>query len=389
MSESPRAPFPHVRVRGDYRERGRQYGEQAHDRVQVSLAAYERVFAHYAGWDWSKVRREAARHVPAIEALESGYLEEMRGIAAGAGVEFEDILALNVRTEVMLAAKARQALGQANAPGECSSFFLMPQVTASGHTLLGQNWDWLAHCYDSVVVLEVAQQGKPDFVTVVEAGLLCKVALNSSGVGLATNTLVTADDRGEEGIPYHVVLRAIIDCDSLNEVLATVQRMVRSSSANYLVAHRDGVGINLETAAGDFTGVYFLLPERGVILHTNHFLSPRFERTEVSLWVMPDSAVRLARCRAALESARRPFELQDIRRMLSDHADYPNGVCAHPDERDHPQERGATIASLIMDLDEQRLWLADGNPCETPYRELDYSEFLAKGSPVRPAKQSE
>lgn len=42
-----------------------------------------------------------------------------------------------------------------------------------------------------------------------------------------------------------------------------------------------------------------------------------------------------------------------------------------------------TIASLITDLDERRLWLADGNPYETPYRELDYRELLAKSSPMR------
>ena len=382
MDESSKLHYPHVRVRGDYGERGRQYGEAAHDRVHFSLQAYERVFSHYAGWDWGQVCREAMRHIPAIETLEPGYLEELRGIAEGAGVEFEDILALNVRTEVMFSARARQAMKTSEAPAECSSFLFMPQVMANGHTLVGQNWDWLVHCYDTLVVLEVEQERKPDFVTVVEAGLLCKVAMNSSGLGLATNALVTADDRGEEGIPYHVVLRAIVDCDSVTDVLATVQKMTRSSSANYLVAHGDGVGVDIESAPGDFSRVYVLLPEHGVILHTNHFLSPRFDRTEISLWAMPDSAVRLARCGAALEGASRPFAVGDIQRMLADHADYPNGVCAHRDERDHPQEQGATIASVIMDLDERGLWLTDGNPCKMPWRRLDYGELLAKPSPL-------
>jgi hypothetical protein len=30
-----------------------------------------------------------------------------------------------------------------------------------------------------------------------------------------------------------------------------------------------------------------------------------------------------------------------------------------------------------MDLGERRLWLADGQPCQTPYRELDYGTLLA------------
>ena len=35
------------------------------------------------------------------------------------------------------------------------------------------------------------QDDGPDFVTVVEAGLLAKTGMNSSGIGLATNALVT------------------------------------------------------------------------------------------------------------------------------------------------------------------------------------------------------
>ncbi len=36
-----------------------------------------------------------------------------------------------------------------------------------------------------------------------------------------------------------------------------------------------------------------------------------------------------------------------------------------------------------MDLDARRMWIADGQPCTNTYRELDYSAFLSKPSPVR------
>jgi hypothetical protein len=35
-----------------------------------------------------------------------------------------------------------------------------------------------------------------------------------------------------------------------------------------------------------------------------------------------------------------------------------------------------------MDLGTQQMYLADGNPCTAPYRQLGYREFLAKRSPV-------
>ena len=101
--------FPHVSVSGTAHERGRQYGMQAADRVRRSIAAYADVFAHYAQWDWARVTEEARRYVPAVEDFGPTYLEEMRGIADGAGVAFDDVMAINVRTEVMYAAKARSA----------------------------------------------------------------------------------------------------------------------------------------------------------------------------------------------------------------------------------------------------------------------------------------
>ena len=66
-----------------------------------------------------------------------------------------------------------------------------------------------------------------------------------------------------------------------------------------------------------------------------------------------------------------------LQQAFADHAGHPYGVCSHPDPTDPPVDQAATIASLVMDLDERRLWLSDGNPCETPYRELDLSGLLA------------
>jgi len=372
--------FPHVRVQGKPRERGRQYGEQARERIGRSIDAYRDVFQHYAGWSWSKVTREARRYEEPIAAYGATYVEELRGIAEGAGVDFEDVLAINVRTEVMFAARARDA---ARAAGECSAFCVLPEASADGHTLIGQNWDWQLHCYDTTVVLEVQREDGPDFVTVVEAGLLAKTGFNSSGIGLATNTLVSDADAGKPAVPFHVSLRAILDCETLSDALAALQRSPRSSSANYLVAHRDGIALSAEATPGDFSQLHLLFPTQGALLHTNHFVSPDFSLKDVSLWLIPDSPLRLERLRAAVAAARPGLSIGDFQQMLTDHANYPSGVCCHPDSRDHPQEQGATIASILMDLDTRRMWLADGPPCQAPYRELDYAEFLAKPSPLR------
>lgn len=384
-------PFPHVKVRGGPFDRGRAYGEQARDRIAVSISAYRDVFRAYAGWDWDQVRREAALYLSPITTYDERYVEEMRGIAEGAGVDLEDVLSINVRTEVMFAAKARaaEAAGRDGADGarqgECSAFAVLPPSSANGHTLVGQNWDWLLHCFDTVVVLEAEQDEGPNFVSVVEAGLLAKTGMNSSGLGVATNALVTDDDRGEPAIPYHVLLRAFMDCETMSDAFAAAQRAPRSSSANYLLAHRDGIAVDIEAAPGDFSRLFLLFPQEGVLLHTNHFLSPAFDRKDVSLWVMPDSPFRLERLGTAVAGARDGLSLEAFGGFLGDHANFPSGICCHPDARMEQHDQGATVASVLMDLDERRVLVADGHPCTVPYRELDVGDLLRKPSPVREA----
>lgn len=375
--------FPHVRVEGGHRERGRQYGEQARDRVRRSIEAYDEVFSHYAGWRWDDVRNEAHRYVEPVERFDPRYLEEIRGIAEGAGVAFEDILGINVRTEVMFAAKARAAEAEGRRVDGCSAFAVLPEASDTGHTLIGQNWDWLLHSFDTVVVLEAKQDDGPDLVTIVEAGLLAKTGMNSSGIGLTTNALVTDRDEGAPGIPYHLVLRAMLDAENTSDAYAVAQRGFRSSSANYLVASEDGVAVDVEAEPGDFSRLLLNFPSGGVLLHTNHFVSPAFDGKDVSLWVMPDSPFRLERLRSAVDAAGRKLRIEDFQTFLSDHANYPSGVCCHPDARMHELDQGATVASVLMDLDARRMWIADGHPCTNPYRELDYSAFLSKPSPLR------
>ncbi len=375
--------FPHVRVEGGHRERGRQYGEQARDRVRRSIEAYDEVFSHYAGWRWDDVRNEVRRYVEPIQSFDARYLEEIRGIAEGAGVAFEDVLGINVRTEVMFAAKARKAEAEARRVDGCSAFAVLPEASDSGHTLMGQNWDWLLHSLDTVVVLEATQDEGPDFVTIVEAGLLAKTGMNSSGIGLTTNALITDQDEGVPGIPYHLVLRAMLDAENMSDAYAAVQRRFRSSSANYLVASDDGIAVDIEAAPGDFERLFLGFPTGDVLLHTNHFVSPAFDGKDVSLWVMPDSPFRLQRLRCAVDAAGRKLRIDDFQTFLSDHANYPSGVCCHRDARMDELDQGATIASVLMDLDARRMWIADGHPCSSPYRELDYSAFLSKPSPVR------
>jgi isopenicillin-N N-acyltransferase-like protein len=208
--------------------------------------------------------------------------------------------------------------------------------------------------------------------------------MNSSGIGLVTNALVSDADVGAPGIPYHVALRAMLDAENISDAYAALQRGFRSSSANYLLAHVDGLAVDIEAAPGDFDELYLTFPSDGVLVHTNHFLSTRFSGRDVGLWVMPDSPFRLARIASAV-AGRSSLSIDTFREALADHANHPSGVCCHPDPRFDRLDQGTTVASILMDLDTATMWVADGHPCTAPYRALEYAAFLSRPSPVATA----
>jgi isopenicillin-N N-acyltransferase-like protein len=378
--------YPTIIVHGGPSERGCQYGEQARARVRRSVEAYDEVFAHLAGWDREKVREEAARFRAPIAAHGKKYLEEIAGIAAGAGVDELDVLAINVRTEIMFAATARDAEKLRKLPPECSAFAALGSRTGDGRMLVGQNWDWLAHAFDTTVVLEAHQDDGPDYVTIVEAGLLAKAGMNSAGVPLATNALVCDADVGAPHVPYHVLLRSILDAEAVADALAALQRGPRASSANYLLADADGVAIDVEAAPGDFSRLFVGYPDRDLILHTNHFKNPGWDGRDVSLVAMPDSPFRLARLEQLVGNHDGPLDRVFWAQTLGDHAMRPFGVCCHPDPRATvAAEEYATVMAVIMDPAARAMWIASGNPCEAAFEHLDLSDALAKPSAVRPA----
>lgn len=375
--------YPRVQAAGSPHELGLQYGRAARARIRRSVEAYAAVFRHHARMDWATARRTAQTSAPFIRDYDATALAQLEGMAEGAGLEVEDLLALNLRSEVMfggaLPGGARRDAGTPGgaAPGgapppvaECTAAVALPEATVDGHTLLAQNWDWLTHTRDTTVVLEAHPDDGPVYVTVVEAGLLAKSGMNAHGVGVVTNTLVSDRDAGKPGVPYHVVLRSLLHAVTVSDALARMYRATRSSSANYLVASGDGLAADAECLPGGPANVLVDTPRDGLLVHANHFVSPRFAAVDAGLPTMPDSVLRLSRLTSLLRPADGPVSRERLQQALADHAGHPCGVCTHEDPKAPVADSYATIASLVMDLTERRMWLAAGSPCSAPYVEL-------------------
>ncbi len=352
-------PFPIVKIQGTPFERGQQYGSQCREQIEQVIDFYRWIFELKSKLDWDQSLEKAAEFVPFLDGYDRDIMEEIRGIADGSQRPLLEIVALNVRTELLFLLAAKTGHVKAS----CTSLAAVPP--ASGHTLLAENWDWYPQVRECCVILEEKPAGRPRIIQAVEAGIIAKAGFNSAGIGLCTNALVTANWR--LGVPYHAILWRILKAESMSEAIGAVTGAARASAANYLIGHGDGEAVNLEAAPED---VNIIFPQNGIISHANHCKVSNAKINDLTPGIWPDTIMRDYRASKILNQTSGPIDETTIQKVLRDHFDKPNSICAHPDRRHSPQEHGQTNVSLIMDLTEKTCLIAKGPPCEHEYFRL-------------------
>jgi isopenicillin-N N-acyltransferase-like protein len=320
---------------------------------------YRWIFEIKSKLSWDRSLAKAAEFVPFLDDYDGDIMEAITGIARGSQRTVAEIVALNVRTELLflLAAKA------VDVKDGCTALAAVPP--AAQHTLLAQNWDWYPQVRDCCVILEEKRKGRPRVLQVVEAGIIAKSGFNSAGIGLCTNALVTENWR--VGVPYHAILWRILKAESMAQAIGAVTGPRRASAGNYLIAHAAGEAVDVETAPD---WLNFIFPEKGIITHANHckVSIPDIRDLTPSLW--PDTIMRDYRAAKILSQSRDRINTATLQEVLRDHFDKPNSICTHPNAAHPPHEHSQTNTSLIMDLTAQTFLIAKGPPCEHEYMVL-------------------
>ena len=144
------ADCPLVEISGAPRERGRQHGEAARDRIRLGVAHYAEQLAGDR-MQGEALTRAVQDFVPTIDRFDASYCEEMRGISEGAHVPFESVVLLNCRTEILKIAKQAAALSEARKePDGCTGIVALQDpdpltvfdnVYAEPHTGLARQRD--------------------------------------------------------------------------------------------------------------------------------------------------------------------------------------------------------------------------------------------------------
>jgi isopenicillin-N N-acyltransferase like protein len=366
--------LPVVRLSGSARDRGVTHGRELKDRVDHNLAVYYERFEREVGVSKRDARALAEKWAEAIWRFNPDYFTEMEGVAVGSGHDLRDITVLNVRYEILyymfgklaveLAARKEAAAREGQADG-CTAFALLPEATASGHLLMGQNWDWIPEVRGAV--LHTTEDDGLQTLAYTESGIVgAKIGFNSEGLGLAINGMTTTDDDWTVlRRPFHVRCYEILRSRTLDEAARVVTDEDRACAGNFLIGQTPDRVVDIEAAP---TVHGLLTPDGGCLTHANHFVDPeglgvREAPNERRVY----SRNRQSRLRDLL-LARLPATVEGVQDALRDTQDEPFGICRHRNPEEPPEMHYTTVTSVVMDLDARVLHLTDGPPDQSPYQ---------------------
>ena len=277
-------------------------------------------------------------------------------MAEGAGVPFEKLLVLNCGEEVLCAPRPGTSDRAQRPVDHCTCLAL----AAPGRTIVGHNEDWIEDDVENMVVLSLTVPDGTRILALTGAAYLPMCGLNSHGMAFYGNTLYARDER--LGLPNAFKHRWLLEAATRAEADARARVPGRARGSNHLNARAGGEIWDVEVSAERAVTI----EADGWLVHTNHFTAAELQDVERSDSL--GSRLRLERGRelvaAGLARGEDPFAI--VAAVLRDHANAPDSICGHP-VPDDPED-GPTTGSVIIELEERRMHVCAGRPCENPYQ---------------------
>ncbi|WP_419533502.1 C45 family autoproteolytic acyltransferase/hydolase [Endozoicomonas sp.] len=317
-----------LQLTGSARERGHLHGELMREEIHTVLDYYRSRFLT----DRTMLQSHVDLLMQRLMAFKPEYQIEMDAIAEASGVEPFWIYCINGRSELM----------SSPAPTECSSI-AFPQ-----EGLLGQNWDWAQALEGQLALADIELESGHRLLTMTEPGMLAKIGMNSSGLGVCLNILPA--NQKLTGLPVHFLLRALLECQSLQEARALIKSHGAGKASHVLVADKKTI-IAVELAPDQ---PWFLSTEQPVYLHTNHYLQPGQAQPTSTRHC---TETRLEKLREATQQTAK-LDLNAMQQLLNENEKpYP---ILRPYSYHELTGNGGTLVTLLMDLRERQMMLREG-----------------------------
>jgi isopenicillin-N N-acyltransferase like protein len=335
-----------LHVKGEPYEMGYQQGALLRDDIRENIRFLFEVKAKDVSFEVKGVKLfDPRRVIQGIVAQQRKYIperffEEMRGIADGAGVEFQDVVIANFIPELF----------------HCSGFAISGSATKDGTLyhgrILDYGCDWRLQEH---AVLTVAEpRGKLPFVNVTYAGFVGSVTgMNAERISIGE---MGGGGTGHwDGVPMAFLVRMVLEeADTLNGAIEIFRKNPRTCEYYFVIADGNtGKAVAME-ASWNIFGV--------VAMGESHPKLPYALKDAVVL----SAGDRYQALVRRVEQGLGTFDAESARHLM-----------------DRPVAMKSNLHSVLFETTTTRFWVAnaskDGKPAaEQPYHAFKLRDFLKR-----------
>lgn len=284
-------------------------------------------------------------------------LEEVEGIAEGAGIDFKEIFTMHLAAhdEKWWFSEDRSKIEH------CSSLGCFRE--GDKPALLAQNMD-LHQLFEGLEVLLHIKYPDSSLEALVlsHAGFLGECGVNNQPVGICCNSLISHLNNSTKGLPFTFIVRSVLEQPTLEKAVQFINTIQHASSQNYIIGGKDRV-VCLECSANKVSQFEIYENARRVY-HTNHplvnddLINPTKKRKFRSGTTLP----RFKYLESRLYDASKKVTIDTIKHILSSHF---GPVCLH---HNNQPLMAYTFSSVIYSLSTPpMLYITVGPPCLTKY----------------------
>ena len=332
-----------VQLEGAPFDLGYQHGRLLKHRLSVPLAGHPLpLVSKWLNHPYERWRTQAPDYE---QFIPPHLIEEMKGIAAGAGIDYRDILTEHTFLEPL------------RGPA-CSAYAVFGKATADGTMVVGYNLEHhgLGLAEKFTMVFDVRPDVGHRSISISWPGFAGSVAaMNDRGLVAVLNN-AGSRHTSRDGVPYAFLVREIVQSSATVEEAEEYLKHARRTIGNIvLIAQADPP--RAVVAEFDAEGIAFRFPEEDILIATNYFRT-LYQRQPLGLADGQDS-----RYLTLLRSVRENYgRVTSETNFLSVPGVY--------------QDFG--IFSVLFDPTAKRFWLAHGRmpAAEQPYRRFTITPSL-------------
>ena len=242
--DSTYSNLPILHLNGTPYENGFQHGTIMKNRIIELVGLWKKEIENnyqISADEFIKIFLDSTNYIPAIKKWTPDLLEEIKGISAGSGIDFNTIFAFQLIDEIWTNARL------INIPHHCTSVGINNYKKDGSSNYIAQNIDITPfyHGFEMLLDINNKDSNSRKLVTTF-VGYIGVNGLNKN-IGITGNTL--SDLKSSlNGLPVCCIVRGVLEKASFDDAVNFIKTIKHASGQNYIIGSRQEI-ISLECAS--------------------------------------------------------------------------------------------------------------------------------------------